>query len=302
MIHQVKPRLSIGMPVYNGERFVKEALDSILSQSFENFELIISDNASTDGTEEICRVYVQQDPRIQYHRNQNNLGAARNYNHVFQLSKAEYFKWAAHDDVLAPEFLGRCVSVLDQHPETILCFSKVNRINEIGQIDGVYDNYDMRVSSTSRIERFQDLVLFDHYCTPVFGVMRNKILSKTKCIEAYVGSDRILLAELGLMGPFYQIPDYLFYRRDHPQASVRAFKPNQRLSWFDPRKNGNIALPNWRKGIEFFRAVSRVKMTWHERFQCYKIIMFWFREKRKKLFNEITYVATPLLHSRKNTQ
>ena len=207
MTNNPNPRLSIGMPVYNGEQFIQEALTSILTQTFEDFELIISDNASTDGTEEICRASMQQDSRIRYYRNQQNLGAAWNYNRVLQLSTAKYFKWAAHDDVLAPELLEKCVSVLDQHPETILCFSKIGRINEDSQVDGVYDNFDMRVSSTSRTERFHDLVIFEHYCTAVFGVIRSKVLSRTKGIEAYVGSDRILLAELSLMGPFYQIPD-----------------------------------------------------------------------------------------------
>ena len=108
-----KPRVSIGMPVFNGENYLAEALDSLLTQTFSDFELIISDNASTDKTEEICRAYAVRDQRIRYFRNQENLGASRNYNRVFELSSGEYFKWAAHDDLCAPEFLGRCVDVLD---------------------------------------------------------------------------------------------------------------------------------------------------------------------------------------------
>lgn len=293
------PLLSIGMPVYNGDRFIVEALESILSQTFENFDLIISDNGSTDKTEEICRAYSHQDPRIRYYRNLKNLGAAWNYNHVFSLSSSPYFKWAAHDDVLAHDYLEKCVTVLDQHPEIILCFSKTSRINENSQIDGVYDDIEMRVASALRVDRFHDLVLFEHYCTPVFGLFRSYELRKTKCIGPYVGSDRILLAELSLMGPFYRVPEYLFFRRDHPQASVRAFKPHQRLGWFDPNMSGNIVLPNWRKGFEFFRAASRAQITSNERLQCYKIILFWFRKKRKELFRELTSNASLYLFSLK---
>ena len=107
------PRVSIGMPVYNGADHVAKAIQAILSQTFEDFELVISDNASSDGTDQICRRYAALDPRIRYCRNDHNLGAAANYNRVFELARAEYFKWAAHDDLYAPEYLERCVAELD---------------------------------------------------------------------------------------------------------------------------------------------------------------------------------------------
>ena len=100
-----RPRVSIGLPVYNGENFLEFALDSILGQTFQDFELIISDNASTDATESICRRYAAKDSRIRYYRNPNNQGAAQNYNRVFALARGEYFKWAAHDDVCKPNYL-----------------------------------------------------------------------------------------------------------------------------------------------------------------------------------------------------
>ena len=99
-----KSRVSIGMPVFNGEKYLRESIESILDQTYQNFELIISDNASTDRTQEICLEYARKDNRISYYRNDKNLGGPRNYNRVFELSSAEYFKWAAYDDVLAPEF------------------------------------------------------------------------------------------------------------------------------------------------------------------------------------------------------
>ncbi|NES80204.1 MAG: glycosyltransferase family 2 protein [Moorea sp. SIO2B7] len=118
------PRVSIGLPVYNGEKFLKQAIDSILAQTFKDFELIISDNASTDKTEQICREYAAKDKRISYYRNNENRGAAWNFKYTFDLARAKYFKWAAHDDVCATNFLASCVEVLDNDPSVVLSYPK----------------------------------------------------------------------------------------------------------------------------------------------------------------------------------
>src|SRR5262249_36899823 len=148
-----KPRVSIGMPVYHGEPFLKEALDSILAQTYSDFELIISDNASTDRTQEICTAYAAKDKRIQYSRNDKNLGAAKNYNRVFELSSGEYFKWAAHDDICAPDFLVRCITVLDQDPSVVLCYPREIGIDEQGKFLGNRP-YKLDTSLTKPSERF----------------------------------------------------------------------------------------------------------------------------------------------------
>ena len=140
-----KPCVSIGLPVYNGEKFLKETLDSILAQTFEDFELIISDNASTDRTEEICKEYAAKDRRIRYYRNKENLGAGWNNNRVFELCTGEYFKWNAHDDVCAPEFLERCIKVLVQDPTVVLCYPKVTVIDEQGKFVRNWDGLNCLV-------------------------------------------------------------------------------------------------------------------------------------------------------------
>src|SRR5512139_3267591 len=119
-----KPRVSIGVPVYNGENFLKDALDSLLAQTFKDFEIVIADNVSTDQTEEICRSYAAKDARIRYYRNETNIGAGPNHNRVFELSRGEYFKWVCHDDMCAPEFLERCIEVLDRDPSVVLCHAE----------------------------------------------------------------------------------------------------------------------------------------------------------------------------------
>src|SRR5260370_10566620 len=128
------PRVSIGVPVYNGENFLRETLDSLLAQTFEDFELIISDNGSTDNTPHICREYALRDNRVSYHRCDINRGFSWNNNHVFQLAQGEYFKWADHDDLCAPEYLERCITVLDARPDVVLCDVIPSNIDETGAI------------------------------------------------------------------------------------------------------------------------------------------------------------------------
>jgi glycosyltransferase involved in cell wall biosynthesis len=265
-----RSRVSIGMPVFNGEKYVAEALESILAQTYSDFELIISDNASTDGTEEICRGYAARDRRIRYSRNERNLGAARNYNRVFELSSGEYFKWASYDDVLGPEFLARCAKVLDRDPSIVVCHAKTGRIDEHSALVGMYEEYQyLRIGSQKPYERFFDLIRLDHTCNIVFGVMRASALKLTSLIGPYPASDRPLLAQLGLIGRMYEIPDILFYRRDHPQTTWRVWgEKTEVVAWYDPTKGGQIILPYWKLCAEYFRSIGRVPLRWSDRVLC----------------------------------
>lgn len=272
------PRLSIGMPVYNGERYIREALDSILSQTFDDFELIISDNASADSTAEICKEYALKDRRIRFYQNSINLGAVANFNLVFELSTGEYFKWAAHDDLLHPEFLRQCIKKLDQDSSIILCHSKVFKIDQNGNKIGSHE-IAMASDAQKPHERFHELVNVNHSCTAIFGVIRRELLANTNLIGKFVGSDRILLAELGLYGRIIELPEYLFYQRDHAQASSR-INYYRRMSWFDPKKSGYLSLPNFRKAVEYFRSATRVPLKWRERVSCYRSIVRWIIHER----------------------
>ncbi len=286
------PRVSIGLPVYNGENYLREALDSILAQTFEDFELIISDNASTDRTEEICKEYAAKDRRIRYYRNEQNLGAAPNYNRVFELSRGEYFKWAAHDDVCAPEYLKRCVEVLDQDSSVVLCYTQTGKIDERGELVGTYDVL-MNVDSQNPCERFHDLVLLDfkHLCMPVFGVIRASALRMSSLIAPYVGSDNNLLAELGLIGRFYKVPEYLFFRREHSQASIRKLSVYKRLVWFDSKKANLNHLSRWRRTVEYFICVTRMPLSWSERLLCYVYIGQWSGRRWRRMARDLRMAA-----------
>jgi glycosyltransferase involved in cell wall biosynthesis len=289
-----KPRVSIGLPVFNGEHHLAQALDAILAQTHSDFELIISDNASTDRTPEICQTYAAGDPRIRYYRNAKNLGAAPNFNRAFELASGEYFKWAAHDDVIAPDFLLKCVEVLEQDPSVVLCHSKVKFIGVHGEVLKDYDITLNNVGSPRPQDRFGDLILVDHWCLDVFGLIRASALRKTPIIGSYVASDRVLLAELGLLGRFYQIPEHLFLSREHTLRSIRTMSElYMRAAWFDSRKERQIVLPQWRIFAEYVKAIQRVPLNRHERTCCYKHICSWLRLYWKSMIKDLV-VRVPI--------
>ena len=115
-----KPLVTVGMPVRNGQSVIEEALESVLNQTMTDFELVIADNASTDETESICRKYVRSDSRVRYHRHDRNLGAAQNFNFTFAQCRGPYFKWMAHDDIIAPTYLERCLKCFEHGPESLV--------------------------------------------------------------------------------------------------------------------------------------------------------------------------------------
>lgn len=268
--------VSIGVPVFNGERYLRDALDSILAQTYSNFEVIISDNASTDRTQEICRDYEFQDSRIHYYRNEKNLGAARNFNRVFQLSSGEYFKWAAHDDLIAPDFLMECVKALNRDPSVVLCYPRVKIIDESGKILANFHANTDHMDSPRPQDRFGDLVIDDILCFEVFGLIRAKALEKTSLIAGFIASDRVLRAELGLLGRFCEIPAYLLFSRDHPERSIRAMPAHHlRAAWFDPDTSVRAIFPHWRIFLEYLKCVRRAQLSRYERKCCYVHLIRW---------------------------
>ncbi|NER32003.1 MAG: glycosyltransferase family 2 protein [Symploca sp. SIO1C4] len=264
------PRISIGMPVYNGERFLQEAIDSILAQTFEDFELIISDNASTDRTEEICRAYATQDQRIHYYRQQQNRGAAWNFNHIVGLARGKYFKWASYDDVCAPTFLARCVEVLDKDPTIVVCHSKTifTKANGekwwTGRSLANLDSWEPHV-------RFQ-AIISDFWCLEVFGLMRKDVLKTTSLIAPYYGSDRLLLLELSLRGRLKEIPEALFFRRCHRDQSSR-LSQQERKTWIDTKGTGPLQFFKNRGSLRYLCAIFQAQLNRHERNRCLSTLM-----------------------------
>lgn len=239
----MKPMVSVGVPVYNGSKYLREALDSIQSQTYENFEVIISDNASTDETPDICMAYVKYDNRFKYFALKKNMGAAYNYNHAFRLSTGKYFKWAADDDLLNKNFLSNCVDILEKNSDVVLCSCQAIIIDKFGkrrQIEG--DDLNLSISDiTSRFEKTLYPMNFCH--CGIFGLIRRDILSKTRLIGNYLASDRVLISQLSLHGPIYEIEKELFYRRKHERNI--GISPED-LKFYDPQLKPIFLLPEFR--------------------------------------------------------
>ena len=211
-----KPLVSIGMPVYNAERYIRQALDSLLAQDYKNFELIISDNASTDHTPEICQGYVARDKRIRYYRNKMNLGSFRNFNRVAELSSGKYIMFAAYDDLWDSTFISRCVPILEENPEVVLVYSQAVLIGPDGSQIGLRNN-PIDTRGMSAVHRYKH-VLWNPWCFMVYGVIRRETLSQTGILRNVWGSAFVTLVELALKGEFAQIGEPLFYyRKSRPE-------------------------------------------------------------------------------------
>lgn len=278
-------RVSLGMPLYNAERYLALTLDSILAQTFTKFELVISDNGSTDHTEQICRAYAAKDGRIRYYREEINRGAAWNHNRVFALSRGEYFKWASYDDLLAPQFLESCAAVLDKDPAVVLCCTTVMDIDEHGKAMGIKSSKASQCSAPQ--DRFRALLYKAHTCEEIYGLMRYGDLARTPLIGPFTGSDQNLLAELALHGRFYEVPEVLFFHRWHSKSTYILWPDaTQRWLWFDPRAEGRVFSPYWTQLFAFVSAIFRASINWRQKSLCYLRLGSWIREWHRYLVGE----------------
>lgn len=268
------PRLSIGLPVYNCESSLAESLDALLGQSYSDFELIISDNASTDGTADICHNYGKQDSRIRYIRQPRNIGRVPNHNFLLEQARGELFKWAAGDDLYARDLVKRCVDALDEYPHVVLAHSWSAIVDNSGAVIKLVE-YPVASDSPRAPERFRSMLL-DGWGDDFYGIIRTEILRRTPLHGSYHLADRTFTTELALYGPFYQVPDRLFFRRDNPE---RTFTVRERCAYMDPRRANRLRHPVARLYAEYARAyiamIQRAPLTAAERRECYRYLARW---------------------------
>ena len=244
------PKVSLGLPVYNGERYLQNALTRLLEQDFEDFELIVCDNASTDGTQEICRFFAQKDARIRYFRNQANIGLAANHNRTFELSRGKFFKWGAHDDDYPRAMLGRFVSVMEASRSPVsVVYSLCEYIDEFGNVQGV-DSDGVNSNDPWPHKRLAHLLWHVHMYNSPFGLIRSDMMRKTRLHGLYPMADHVLMAELAILGIFVEIPEPLLRIRRHPG---RTFTRNK-----DPLALRELFTPG--KGYRFSPIGIRARM------------------------------------------
>jgi glycosyltransferase involved in cell wall biosynthesis len=289
-------RVSIGVPVYNGERYLGATLDSLLAQTFGDFELIICDNASTDTTGEIARSYAAKDRRVRYVRNETNLGLARNYARALELASAEYFRWHPADDLSGAESLARCIAVLDRQPAVVLAYPKTKFIDEGGRITSEYED-GLHLQAARPSERFEQLLERLGYVNALYGLMRADVVRRTRLLGRYPGSDIVFLAELSLYGTFWEIPEFLFYRRFHPAASSSMDRARLRALW-DPNGHRRIYLHEWQHLLELSRAVARAPLDTMEKMRAGRVLARRALWNRDKLARELSGALRELTAAR----
>jgi glycosyltransferase involved in cell wall biosynthesis len=286
--------VSIGLPVYNGEAFLEQAISSILAQTFADYELIISDNASTDSTPEICERFASADARIKYSRNSKNIGGARNENRTVELAQGVYFRFAAHDDFLEPSLLERCVEILDSHPDVVSCHTKVREVDEnVGETRVI-----SRTGATRgpAYRRFANIVLGKTFLEENYGLIRLDILRAIPLQRNYVGSDRPFMAELALMGRFAEVPEVLFNKRLHPANQYVDWR--NRTSWFTPDAAGSVSLPWWSQLADLISRCRHADVSARTRLECAGVITVWFILKSPKLAKDLVLAAYSLIKGR----
>jgi glycosyltransferase involved in cell wall biosynthesis len=288
------PTLSIGLPVYNDDRFLSQTLDCLLSQSYRDFELIICDNASTDKTAEICRSYAGRDSRIRYHRNETNLGVSRNFNLSFHLSRGKYFKWAAANDLCAADMIERCVEVLDQRPDAVLCFAKTCIIDERGEIGADFQDR-LNLQSDEPSERFRLLLEGVSMVNVTYGVSRSSALRLTRLEKPYPNSDVVLLAELALHGKFVEVSDTSFFRRMFEITTDKYPSAYDRMIVYEPAKPNMFSFPYWWLLMDFLVAIWRAPISMSERLHCFFHMHIWMQRWSRGLLQDLAAAAKRLM-------
>lgn len=270
------PRVSIGLPVYNGENYMAAAIEGVLGQSFTDLELIIADDASTDRTAEICRDYAARDGRVRYHCNATNRGAAPNYNNLVKLARGEYFKWIAHDDVITPDYLAKSVEALDRQPEAVVAHTQIRVIDKDGRELTLYDNALPLTTQSRASDRFAGVVLDRYAHHAFFGLFRMEALRRTRLHRSYAGGDRALVATLALLGPFVHVHEPLYWQRHHPDRYFVKVSARERAAWHDREHTMIVASPLWTLYKDLIWGVRTHVSDRDERMRCYKHLARWW--------------------------
>jgi glycosyltransferase involved in cell wall biosynthesis len=224
-----EPLVTIGLPVFNASRYLAECLTTLVGQTYRHIRIIISDNASTDNTMEICNEYAARDSRISVVRADKNRGAGWNHRRVLELAEGTYFHWHGADDKVAPTFVAACVAALESNPDSVLAFPLTTIIDDEGAVVGKTSERLPLGASDPRL-RFRALLSpWSITHSPFYGLMRLSAATSLRPFGAFLASDRTFLAELALRGPFVQIEEYLMYRRHHAKHATQTDKSERQL-------------------------------------------------------------------------
>jgi glycosyltransferase involved in cell wall biosynthesis len=283
------PLVTIGLPVYNSKRYVRQSLDSLLAQTYRNFTLIVNDNASTDGTPRILEEYAARDPRVKCFRNETNIGNPRNFNRVFELTTTPYLKWSTADDFWEPTFLERAMEVMERDPTIALCYPKTYIVDaEGGNRRPVEDR--LHLVQPDPADRFIGLLTNIGLAHQHLGVIRTACLRRTHLLGVHVASDVNLLAELTLYGKFYELPERLFYRRFHKTSgSWKRDDPAHQAKHYHGTIRRDTKMTTWRCHTRFFSAVAASPLPRRSKLRLWRYLLRRMVWDRRDLLGELSY-------------
>lgn len=264
-----QPHVTIGVPVYNGERYLAGALDALLAQDYDRFVVVISDNASTDASPEIGREYARRDERISFVANSTNIGGAANFSKLARAATTPLFKWAAVDDLVAPSFLSRCVQTLEENPDAVVAYPQTVMIDEEGRTLRA-SKHRLNITDPDPAARIRQLTLSYVISNAAHGVMRTGPLQQTSLIQPKVSSDITLLAELALRGAIIEIPEPLFFRRVvATSVGLGGLSRRQIQDWYRPNGRLELIPPMVRVSWDIQRSISRAPLSARDKARCH---------------------------------
>jgi len=285
------PKVTLALPVRNGAAYLPAAIPAYLSQSFADFELLISDNASTDATEQICREFAARDPRIRYIRQESNIGMIPNFEAVRSAGRGDYFRWGSVDDEIGPGYLAACVAALDADPEVVLAQGRCYDIDEHGAV--LVEQPPLDTAGPDPRRRLQGLLGL-HESLDLYGVIRADALRTVRAMPTHPECDRVILAGLALRGRFVQVTDAAFRRRVHAAQTMGVRRTSERVRIHDPKRSG-FTLPAWELGFDLLREIHRAPLTRRQRRGCYVAMHVWLRHNYMKMAKNLVRAAIELV-------
>lgn len=278
--------VAVGIPVYNGERWLRMSIESILSQTYTDLELQISDNASTDGTEDICRDFAKSDGRIRYVRNARNVGVFRNFDLAFARTSSRYFKWCAVGDSCATNFIARAVATLEAEPEVVLVHATTGLTGKSVENPEQY-LADLHLMSNDPVERFRDYLEKVRLNNVMSGLIRSEELRKTCLNRDFPSSDQCMMAELALYGKFFQLPEELLFRRMESDSAT-ALKSDAQMQEFFAHERDNLKyFREWKFQLTLLSAVAKSPVSARDKARLLVYCGRRARWKREVMFQEL---------------
>ena len=256
-------QITIGMPVYNGATHLRSAIDSLLAQTYRGFELLISDNGSTDATQAICEEYARRDSRVRYVRHPKNRGATFNWNFVAREARSPYFKWAAGNDVCPPSMLEHCLQELRAHPEIALCYGDTALIDDSGTVFG-HQESDPEILDASASTRFVRVINELIWNNAQSGLIRLSALRKTRLDREYLDGDMVLMAELALYGGFRKLAEVFLFRR-MDRGSFSSLLPEAERQRLLTARSSTRWPPVLQRHLDRIFTVCRASLPWREK-------------------------------------